>query len=178
MTRLHVGALGLLLASSVMSPALATCVSKKCPDATVVQQARETIQQTCGCMQGVQTHRGYMKCVKSALKPAKLAALGLQRPCRNAVMRCESKSICGEPDAVVCCKAKKSGKVLASIRRSATKCKNARACGASLGLYSTFDACDRTGACAAAAPTAATPTTTTTTTTTTDDDDTPVGLRG
>jgi Thaumatin family len=164
MNRLHVGALGLLLASSAMSPALATCISKKCSDAAVVQQARETIQQTCGCMQAGQTHRAYMKCVKRALKPAKLAALGLQRPCRNAVMRCENKSICGKPDAVVCCKAKKSGKLLASIRTSATKCKNGRACGATLGLYSTFDACDPTGTCAQEATTTTTPTPTTTTT--------------
>jgi hypothetical protein len=166
MTRLHVGALGLLLASSVMSPALATCVSKKCPDATVVQQARETIQQTCGCMQGGQTHRRYMKCVKNALKPAKLAAIGLQRPCRNAVMRCESSSICGQPDAVVCCKTKKSGKVAASMRKSAANCKSGIACGASLGLYSTFDACNSTGTCAQEATTTTTPTTTPTTTTT------------
>jgi hypothetical protein len=165
MNRLHVGALGLLLASSAMSPALATCISKKWSDAAVMQQARETIQQTCGCMQAGQTHRAYMKCVKRALKPAKLAALGLQRPCRNAVMRCENKSICGKPDAVVCCKAKKSGKLLASIRTSATKCKNGRACGATLGLYSTFDACDPTGTCAQEATTTTTPTSTTTTTT-------------
>jgi Thaumatin family len=163
MNRLDVGALGLLLASSAMSPAFATCVSKKCSDAAVVQQARETIQQTCGCMRGGQTHRAYMACVKSALKPAKLAALGLQRPCRNAVMRCESKSICGQPDAVVCCRTKKSGKVAASMRKSAAKCKNGIACGASLGLYSTFDACGTTGTCAQEATTTTTPTVTTTT---------------
>src|SRR4029450_99955 len=165
MSRLHVGALGLLLASSAMSPALATCVSKKCSDAAVVQQARETIQQTCGCMQAGQTHRAYMKCVKSALKAATLPALTLQRPCRNAVKRCESKSICGQPDAVVCCRTKKSGKVAASMRKSAANCKNGTACGASLGLYSTFDACDPTGTCAQEVTTTTTPVATTTTTT-------------
>jgi hypothetical protein len=164
MSLLHAGAIGVLLVSGAISPALATCVSKKCSDAAVVQQARETIQQTCGCMRAGQPHRAYMKCVKSALKPPKLAALGLQRPCRNAVMRCESKSICGEPDAVVCCRTKKSGKVAASMRKSAAKCKNGIACGASLGLYSTFDACDPTGTCAQEATTTTTPTPTTTTT--------------
>jgi len=166
MNRLHLGALGLLLASSAMSPALATCVSKKCSDAAAVEQARVTIQQTCGCMQGGSTHRAYMSCVKSALKAATQPALTLQRPCRNAVMRCESKSICGQPDAVVCCKTKKSGKVVASIRKSAKKCKNARACGATRGLYSTFDACGPTGGCAPlGATTTTTPTAATTTTT-------------
>lgn len=164
MNRVHVGALGLFLVSGAMSPALATCVSKKCPDAAVVQQAREAIQETCGCMRPGQTHRAYMQCVKSALKPAKLTELGLSRPCRNAVMRCESKSICGEPAAVVCCKMKKNGKLLASIRKSATKCKNGSACAATLGRYSTFDACDPTGACAQGVATTTTQAVTTTTT--------------
>ena len=97
MSWLHAGVVVVLLASGVTSPALATCVSKKCSDAALVERARVSIQQTCGCMQAGRTHRAYVKCVKSALKPPKLAALGLQRPCRNAVMRCESKSICGEP---------------------------------------------------------------------------------
>src|SRR5262249_14877237 len=82
------------------------------------------------------------------------------------VMRCESKSICGEPDAVVCCRMKK-GKLLASIRKSAARCKNATACGASLGLYSTFDACGATGACAQEVTTTTTSSTTTTTPTVT-----------
>src|SRR5262249_442512 len=128
MSWLHAGVVVVLLASGVTSPALATCVSKKCSDAALVERARVSIQQTCGCMQAGRTHRAYMQCVKSALKPEKLAALGLQRPCRNAVMRCESKSICGELDAVVCCRAKKSGKLVASIRKSAAKCKNAHPC--------------------------------------------------
>src|SRR4029077_4203879 len=84
----------------------------------------------------------------------------------NAVMRCESSSICGQPDAVVCCKTKKSGKVAASMRKSAANCKSGIACGASLGLYSTFDACNSTGTCAQEATTTTTPTTTPTTTTT------------
>ena len=166
MNHLHVGALGLLLASSAMSPALATCVSKKCPDAPLVEQARVTIQQTCGCMQGGSTHRAYMSCVKKALKAAELPELTLPRPCRNAVMRCERKSICGEPDAVVCCKTKKSGKVVASMRKSATKCKNGSACAGTLGRYSTFDACGPTGACAQGAATTTTTLTPATTTTT------------
>src|SRR5262245_42514529 len=98
MSWLLAGASIMVLASGAMNPALATCVSKKCPDAAIVQQARATIQEECGCMRAGQTHRAYTKCVKGALKPAKLAALGLQRACRNAVMRCERQSICGQPD--------------------------------------------------------------------------------
>jgi hypothetical protein len=164
MSLLHAGAVAVLLASGAISPALATCVSKKCSDAALVERARVSIQQTCGCMRAGQPHRAYMTCVKKALKAAELPELTLQRPCRNAVKRCESKSICGQPDAVVCCRTKKSGKVAASMRKSAANCKNGTACGASLGLYSTFDACDPTGACAQGATTTTTPTAATTTT--------------
>jgi hypothetical protein len=156
------GACAVLLASGAVSPALATCVSKKCPDVALVERARVSMQQTCGCMRAGQPHRAYMTCVKKALK-AELSEL--TRPCRNVVVRCESKSICGDPNAVVCCKTKKSGKVVASMRKSKTKCRNGTACGASLGLYSTFDACGSNGACAAQeTTTTAAPTTTTTTT--------------
>jgi hypothetical protein len=154
----------MLLASGATSPALAACVSKQCPDATLVQQAQVIIEEMCGCTRAGQTHRGYMKCVKTALRDERLTALMQQRPCRNVIMRCAKSSICGKRDAVVCCQTKKSGKVVASIRKSA-KCKNGRACGASLGLYSTFDACDTTGVCAGGTVTTTTLTSTVTTTT-------------
>jgi len=114
MSWLHAGAVVVLLASGATSPALATCVSKKCSDAALVERARVSIEQTCGCMKAGQPHRAYMTCVKKALKAAELPEL--TRPCRNVVVRCESKSICGDPNAIVCCKTKKSGKVVASMR--------------------------------------------------------------
>jgi len=160
---LHVGVAVVLLASGATSPALATCVSKKCSDAALVERARVGIEQTCGCMQVGQPHRAYLTCVKKALKETQLPALNLERPCRNVVLRCESKSICGNPDAVVCCRTKKSGKVVASMRKSTALCRKGTACGASLGLYSTFDACGTAGACAAQETTTTTSATTTTT---------------
>src|SRR5262249_18117422 len=156
--RLHAGVLVVLLASGATSPALATCVSKKCSDVALVEQARVSIQQTCGCMKAGQPHRAYMTCVKKALKET-----NLKRPCRNVVLRCESKSICGNPAAVVCCRAKKNGKVVAWMRKSTALCRKGTACGASLGLYSTFDACGTAGACAAQETTTTTSATTTTT---------------
>ena len=162
MSWLHAGAVVVLLASGVTSPALATCVSKKCSDAALVGRARVSTQQTCGCMKAGQSHRAYVTCVRKALKVAEPPGLTLQRPCRNLVTRCESKSICGDAAAVVCCKTKKSGNVVASIRKSAAQCRNGIACGASLGLYSTFDACGAAGACAAQETTTTTTTTTTT----------------
>jgi hypothetical protein len=160
---LHVGVVVVLLASGATSPALPSCVSKKCSDAALVERARVSIEQTCGCMKAGQLHRAYLTCVKKALKETQLPDLNLEPPCRNIVLRCESKSICGNPDAVVCCRTKKSGKVVASMRKSTALCRKGTACGASLGLYSTFDACGTTGTCAQEATTTTTPSTTTTT---------------
>src|SRR4029453_2595622 len=64
----------------------------------------------------------------------------------------------------VCCTLKKNGTLKASIVKSATKCKGS-ACGALLGLYSTFDACATDGTCAGPTTTTTTPGSTTTTTT-------------
>jgi hypothetical protein len=123
----------MLLLSSATTLALATCVSKTCSDAVLVQRARDAIEQTCECTGAGQTHREYVKCVKHALKVANVPAVTLERPCRKLVVRCESKSICGAPAEVVCCKTKRTGEVVTSVRRSAAKCKNGTACGAALG---------------------------------------------
>ena len=97
-------------------------------------QARAIVEQTCECMRAGQQHRPYMTCVKRMLKAAQLPALVIPRWCRNLVKQCESRSICGNPDAVVCCKTKKNGKVVASMRKSTARCRSGTACGASLGL--------------------------------------------
>ena len=81
-------------------------------------------------------------------------------------MKCESASICGKPNAAVCCTAKKNGQIKATIVNSAAKCKKGSACGALLGFFSTSDACDTDGTCAGPTTTTTTPTSTTTTTTT------------
>jgi hypothetical protein len=155
---LYAGALAALLLRAVpVSTAFAACTNPKCTDATGIEKARGMIQSTCGCTREGQTHGKYSKCVKSTLKAANLTALIPQKPCRKLIMKCENASICGKLNAAVCCVVKKSGKVKSSIVKSATKCKKGTACGASLGFYSTFDACTADGTCVG-------PTTTTTTT--------------
>jgi hypothetical protein len=152
------GVLAALLLSSVASPAFADCVNAKCTDAATIDNAREQIQSICGCTREGQTHGKYQKCVKKTLGLTNLTALIPQKQCRKLIMKCESASICGKPNAAVCCTTKKNGKIKASIVNSAAKCKKGSACGALLGFFSTFDACDSDGTCAG--PT--TPTTTTT----------------
>src|SRR5262245_39710290 len=151
------GALAALLLSSLPTSASAQCVNAKCTNAAAIDQARGIIQSTCGCTRAGQTHGTYQKCVKKTLAAANLTALIPDKPCRKLIMKCESKSICGRTTSSVCCAVKKNGTLKKSIVKTATKCKNGSACGALLGLYSTFDACSADGTCAG-------PTTTTTTT--------------
>jgi len=158
------GVLAALLLSSVASPAFAQCVNAKCTNSAAIENARAQIQSTCGCTREGQTHGKYQKCVKKTLQLANITALISQKPCRKLIMKCESASICGKPNAAVCCTLKKNGKKKASIVNSATKCKGS-ACGALLGFFSTSDACDTDGTCAGPPTTTTTPVSTTTTTT-------------
>lgn len=159
------GLLAALLLSSLATPAFAACVNAKCTDSTAIENARGVIQTTCGCTRAGQTHGTYQKCVKTTLKAANLTALIPDKACRKLIMKCEASSICGRLTSDVCCVPKKNGKVKASIVKSAAKCKKGSACGAMLGLYSTFDACAADGTCAGPVTTTTTPGSTTTTTT-------------
>ena len=160
---LYGGVLAALLFSTLTTPAFAACVSPKCPDAGAIENARGVIQTTCGCTGEGQKHGTYAKCVKKTLMAANLTTLIPEKACRKLIMKCENASICGKPNGAVCCVAKKSGKVKASIVNPAAKCTKGSACGASLGLFSTFDACAQDGTCAGPTTTATTPSNTTTT---------------
>src|SRR5262249_26139991 len=157
------GVLAALLLSSLATPAFAACVNAKCSDSAAIENARGVIQTTCGCTRSGQTPGKYKSCVKSTLHAANLTALIPDKPCRKLIMKCETSSLCGRLSSDVCCVLKKNGKVKASIVKTATKCKKGSACGAMLGLFSTFDACAADGTCAGPPTTTATPTTTTTT---------------
>jgi hypothetical protein len=158
------GALAALLLSFLATSASAQCVNAKCTNAAAIEQARGIIQSTCGCTREGQTHGKYQKCVKGQLKLANLTALIPDKPCRKLIMKCESQSICGRTTSSVCCTLKNNGTLKKSIVKSATKCKGS-ACGAVLGLYSTFDACAADATCAGPTTTTTTPGSTTTTTT-------------
>ncbi|HKA30151.1 MAG TPA: hypothetical protein VKH82_12285 [Candidatus Binatia bacterium] len=149
-------------------PAFGACVNTKCSNSTAIEKARQMIQSTCGCTRSGQTHGKYKKCVKSALHAADLTAIIPQKPCRKLIMKCENASICGKPNAAVCCSLNKRDRVKASIVGSASKCKKGSACGAMLGLYSKFDACSTDGTCAGPTSTTTSSTTSTLIATTTE----------
>jgi hypothetical protein len=158
----HVAILAALLLTGPVSAASAACTNARCTDAAAIAQVRAMVQATCDCTGSGQTHGKYVRCVKTALKGADIVALLPDRPCRRLVTSCEAASICGKPDAAVCCVKKPSGKVKASVAKS---CKKGSACGALLGFFSTSDACATDGTCAGPAVTTTTISGSTTTTT-------------
>src|SRR5262245_30295116 len=163
MKSLYGGILAVFVLSSLAAPAFGACVNDKCTDSASIEKARSMIQSTCGCTREGQKHDKYVKCVKGALKVADVTALIPQKPCRNLILKCEKNSICGKPDAAVCCTTKNNGQVKASIVKTASKCKGSP-CGALLGLYSTSDACATDGTCATTTTTITSGSSTTSTT--------------
>lgn len=154
----------LLLCSSTPRVLAAECVNAKCPDANAIARARSIIQETCGCTREGQSPGAYKKCVKGALKLANLTALIPDKRCRKLIRQCENASICGKPNAAVCCVLKSNGRIKASIVGSAAKCTKGSACGALLGRFSTSDACADDGTCAGPETTSTTVPQTTTST--------------
>ncbi len=149
-----------LLLCATVSPAVATCVDARCTDAASIENARAFLQSTCGCTRQGETHEQYRKCVRRTLKLSNLTALLPERRCRALVRQCERASICGKPNAAVCCVLRRNGSVKATIVGSPAACRKGSACGAALGRFGTADACAADATCAGAA----TSTTTTTVT--------------
>ena len=132
MNRLFAGVLAALMISASAATVSAECINAKCQDTAAIEKARQTIQETCGCTRVGQTHKTYKKCVQSTLKLANLTALIPDKACRKLIKKCEGSSICGKPNAAVCCVVNKNGKVKASIVASPAKCKKGTPCGADL----------------------------------------------
>ena len=155
--------MGALLLAASATHSFGACVNTKCSDTAAIEEARGIIQSVCGCTREGQTHNKYTKCVKSALKLDNVTALIPGKACRKLILRCENTSVCGRPNAVVCCVQRKNGTVKASIVASSTKCRKGSACGVLQGPVSKFDACAPDGACAGPPTTTTTLSTTTTT---------------
>jgi Eukaryotic aspartyl protease len=162
-----VAILAALLLGAAGPPAFAACVDAHCTDATSIESARVLLQDSCGCTREGETHEKYSNCVKRTLKLPALTALLPDKRCRTLVLQCERASICGRPDAAVCCVTKKNGSVKASIVASPVACKKGHPCGGSLGLFSRADACAADGSCAGETSTSTTTTTVATSSSTT-----------
>jgi len=108
-----------LLALVSAAPAGATCSSAKCPDQLAVDDLRARIAAECDC-DAVAKPGQWAKCVKRVTKEAGADGT-VPKACAKAVRRCEAKTTCGKPDAVVCCSTSAKG-VKAKVMRKASAC--------------------------------------------------------
>jgi hypothetical protein len=121
-------------------------------DAAAVAAARAAVDAACPCAAAA-THGAHVSCARATL----VTQSGLSPACRAALVRCASKSTCGRPGAVTCCRTRATGETRCSIKRSAARCTPPAGGTACVGVHeSCCDACV-TGGCA--------PETTTTTST-------------
>src|SRR5690606_30718250 len=115
-------------------------------DAADIAAARAAIEAACDC-EGAPNHGAYVRCARNAAR----AALSNKR-CLGRVVQCASRSTCGRPGAVACCRTNAKGRTRASIKRNASLCRaprNGSACVSS--ATSLCDACGE-GDCNAPTP--------------------------
>ena len=106
-------------------------------DAAAVAAARAALDAACPCA-AAPTHGAYASCARGILA----AESSLRPECRSLLGRCASRSICGRPGAVTCCRKRPSGEYQCSIKRSADRCTPAPGGSACVGVFeSCCDAC-------------------------------------
>lgn len=115
----------------------ATCDPTTEPDRSDIAAARAAVTANCDCA-AMATHRAYVQCASEQID-----AVLVNRDCRRRVRACFSRSTCGRPGAVTCCREKR-GRVACKIARSAAACE---AKGGTVGSCSSCcDACPAPGA--------------------------------
>ena len=95
---------------------LAKCDPSVEPDRADIATARAAVAAACDCA-GVATHGAYVRC---AVDEANAALVN--KGCAGAVKRCASRSTCGKPGFVACCRTRKTGTTSCSLKRSADRC--------------------------------------------------------
>lgn len=146
-------ALAVLMALSVPGIGSAKCDPTTEPDRSDVAAARAAVAAVCECSDAV-SHRAYVRCAT-----AEAEAILANKGCVRVVKRCASKSTCGKPGYVTCCRTRSSGATSCTLKRDAARCTAPNGGSACVGaMPSCCDAC-ADGGCSV--------TTTTTTATTT-----------
>ena len=109
-------------------------------DACEIAAARARVAATCDCA-GAPSHGTYVRCAADVADAA-VAANQLAASCRKEVVRCASRSTCGRPGSVTCCRSDAAGRTTCDIKRDAAACRPRRGGTACLGTAtSCCDAC-------------------------------------
>lgn len=114
-------------------------------DGAAVAATRAEIAAVCGCPDARGSRSGYLACARGIVKNN--VTLGsLPRACRTDVLRCVSKSTCGRPGAVTCCRTNARGRTTCSIAGDASRCRAPSGGSACVGAFaSCCDACTASG---------------------------------
>ena len=75
-----------------------------CEDPLAIPAARAAIDAACPCDAPGQTHADYVHCARAHM-PA-----GIPPECASAAKRCYSRSTCGKPGAVACCRTRRTAR--------------------------------------------------------------------
>src|SRR5262245_3489455 len=132
------------------APAFARCDPTTEPDKSDVANARAAVAANCDCA-GATSRGEYVRCAAQQAE-----SVLLNRGCRGRVKKCASKSTCGKPGSVTCCRTK-NGESKCKTMRSATACQDKG------GIFGTCTSC--CDACASGTGPSCPMTTTTTPTT-------------
>ena len=140
------GAIGVLACAMSLLTAV-SAVAVRCDpagaDAAAILAARTAVDAACDCNAAGQSHGEYLRCAKDTI-----AASSLRQECRATVKRCYSRSTCGRPGAVTCCRTRADGGTRCNVRRDAAHCTSSGSGTACVGSFSSCcDACG-TGGCA------------------------------
>jgi hypothetical protein len=127
---------GLAIALSAAS-VWAACDPTAEPDRSDIAAVRAAVTANCDCA-SMATHGAYVRCASDQID-----AVLVNRDCRRHVKPCVSRSTCGRPGAVTCCR-EKAGRTKCKIARSAAACESK---GGTAGTCSSCcDACPAPGA--------------------------------
>jgi hypothetical protein len=134
-------ALSLIVAFAVSSSSLARAACDPAgADAVDVANARAAVAANCDCA-GATSHGAYVKCAGT-----QATATLVNAGCASTVKRCASRSTCGRPGYVTCCRTNSKGVTKCSIKKGAAKCKAPNGGSACAGILSSCcDACQPGG---------------------------------
>lgn len=117
-------------------------------DVCEIAAARARVGEACDCA-GASSHGMHVRCA-GGVADAAVAANQLAPACRAEIVRCASRSTCGRPGRVTCCRTDAAGRKTCDLERSGAACRPRRGGTACIG--SAASCCDACTAPACAAP--------------------------
>jgi len=103
------------LAGLIAFLSVATAHAVPCRNPAAVAGTRQLAEAQCACASATR-HLSYISCVSRVTHDA-IVSGALPRRCKAAVIHCAQRSVCGNPNHVVCCRTTARGRTTCSIKR-------------------------------------------------------------